>query len=328
MAQEHGDSFYAPVVIPTLNRYVHLKRCVDSLAKCTGADKTILVISLDYPPSENYFEGYNRIKDYLPTIQGFRDVVVLEAEYNLGTVKNCRVLYDYVRGLGFDKYIFSEDDNEFSPNFLEYINKGLSLYERDEKVLMISGYSYPDICKMKNTNNVLAFRKAAAWGCGRWFHKEMTYVTLGPQQYRDAILLSWKKALRLFVLRPISLNSLISMKLRDTTYGDSLMVDCMLLENKYCVFPKISKVRNWGHDGTGEHCDVSDKYISHEIDACDAFEYDELKFYKRIPHERFNENDIINGVYKRIIIPFVVMTRFLFFRLTGKDLYYYWFEKK
>lgn len=42
---------YAPVIIPTLNRYVHLKRCVDSLAKCTHAPDTELIIGLDYPPT-------------------------------------------------------------------------------------------------------------------------------------------------------------------------------------------------------------------------------------------------------------------------------------
>ena len=29
---------YAPVVIPTLCRYEHLKRCIDTLSECTGAD--------------------------------------------------------------------------------------------------------------------------------------------------------------------------------------------------------------------------------------------------------------------------------------------------
>lgn len=43
----------------------------------------------------------------------------------------------------FDRYISTEDDNEFSPNFLVYMNKGLELYKDDPKVLAICGYSYP-----------------------------------------------------------------------------------------------------------------------------------------------------------------------------------------
>lgn len=30
---------YAPVVIPTLNRYDHFKACLESLEKCRGVDK-------------------------------------------------------------------------------------------------------------------------------------------------------------------------------------------------------------------------------------------------------------------------------------------------
>ncbi len=48
---------YAPVLIPTLNRYEHFKRCLESLELCTGADKTDVYVGLDFPPSEKYHKG-------------------------------------------------------------------------------------------------------------------------------------------------------------------------------------------------------------------------------------------------------------------------------
>ena len=48
---------YAPVLITTCNRYEHLKRCVESLSKCTLASETDLIISVDYPPSDKYVDG-------------------------------------------------------------------------------------------------------------------------------------------------------------------------------------------------------------------------------------------------------------------------------
>ena len=39
----------APVIIPTLCRYDHFKRLMESLNKCTWADKTDVYIGLDYP---------------------------------------------------------------------------------------------------------------------------------------------------------------------------------------------------------------------------------------------------------------------------------------
>ena len=56
---------YAPVVIPTLNRKVHLKHCLDSLAANTGAEHTEVYISVDFPPAPKYEEGYRQLKAYL-----------------------------------------------------------------------------------------------------------------------------------------------------------------------------------------------------------------------------------------------------------------------
>ena len=44
------DRNYAPVIIPTLSRFEHFKRCWESLENCTGADKTEVFVALDYPP--------------------------------------------------------------------------------------------------------------------------------------------------------------------------------------------------------------------------------------------------------------------------------------
>ena len=108
---------YAPVVIPTLCRYEHLKRCIDTLSECTGADETELYVGLDFPAKESHWEGYRKICNYLPTITGFKNVVVIRREENMGATRNARDLLDIVHQK-FDRYIFSEDDNEFSPNFL------------------------------------------------------------------------------------------------------------------------------------------------------------------------------------------------------------------
>ena len=56
---------YAPVVIPTLNRYEHFKRCLESLEGCTGAEHTDVYVALDYPPSDKYVEGWKKMDAYL-----------------------------------------------------------------------------------------------------------------------------------------------------------------------------------------------------------------------------------------------------------------------
>lgn len=51
---------YAPVIIPTLNRYDHFIKCLESLEKCSGAEYTEVFVALDFPPSNKYIEGWKK----------------------------------------------------------------------------------------------------------------------------------------------------------------------------------------------------------------------------------------------------------------------------
>ena len=114
---------YAPVLITTLNRHEHLKNCIESLQNNTLANKTDIFISVDYPPSEKYVEGYKRICEYFHStkIDGFNSVHVFFQEKNLGPNDNYYFLENIIK-TEYEFYIFSEDDNIFSKNFLEYMN--------------------------------------------------------------------------------------------------------------------------------------------------------------------------------------------------------------
>lgn len=45
---------YAPILLPTLCRYEPLVRCIDSLRRNAWADRTDLVIALDYPKKAHF----------------------------------------------------------------------------------------------------------------------------------------------------------------------------------------------------------------------------------------------------------------------------------
>lgn len=59
---------YAPVLIPTVSRYEHLRNCLESLAKCTWADKTDVFVAVDYPGREKDWPVYRKIKEYLSSL--------------------------------------------------------------------------------------------------------------------------------------------------------------------------------------------------------------------------------------------------------------------
>ena len=159
---------YAPIIIPTLNRYEHLVRCIESLQKNTLAKETELFISLDYPPSIKYESGYRQIKQYLECsgVKGFKKVYVFYQEKNLGVCGNIYFLRNEIYKK-YDRYIFTEDDNEFAPNFLKYINDGLELFKDDKDIFAICGYRNEKNWECEEAN-VFKACTYHAWGYATW----------------------------------------------------------------------------------------------------------------------------------------------------------------
>lgn len=267
---------YAPVIIPTLCRYDKLKVLVDSLANNKEyAKDTELVIGLDYPPAEKYVEGYNKIKAYLPTITGFGKVKIVEQTENKGTVGNEKTLIDYIYSEGYDSFIFTEDDNEFSPNFLEFMNKGLEKYKDTPNVFSISGYNYP-IDMGDYNKNIYATYRFSAWGCGFWRDKRLNVTKKELLRF----IFKPNHFIKLLVKAPMKLFYLIIMLCRKETYGDGCYEIYSIINNWVSIFPTISKVRNWGHDGSGLHGKIEqseDPCYNQEIDTKTSFEYDDIE---------------------------------------------------
>lgn len=260
---------FAPVIIPTLNRYSHLKRLVESLRRCTYADRTELIIGLDYPPSETYFDGYQKIKEYLPSIRGFKKVTVLTTDVNLGANNNGDRLVDYAKEQGYNAMIFSEDDNEFSPCFLDYMNLMLNHYKDDSRVVTVSGY-IPKEFSNPNTQGVLFSYETNAWGFGVW--SEKTGTEKERRVTAVSVLQSLPRAWKSFRTYPACFRMLISMVSQGKTWGDVIRTQNNIVNGTFQVRPAMSLVRNWGNDGSGENCKVDKSIEQQPISEALTFE--------------------------------------------------------
>ena len=130
-----------PVLIPTLCRYEHLKKCISSLSLNSYAKYVDVYIALDFPVMEAHRSGYNKIIEYLcGDFSEFASFTVIKRSRNYGSLDNTYALIDEILER-YDKFIFSEDDNEFAPNFLEYMIKTMDYFENDPKILAVTGYS-------------------------------------------------------------------------------------------------------------------------------------------------------------------------------------------
>lgn len=253
-----------PVIIPTLNRYEHLKECVESLAACTHADKTELVIGLDYPPAEKYKDGWKKIKDYLPQIKGFSKVTVFEHDKNLGPNDNENFLRNYVFQ-HYEAYIFSEDDNIFSPCFLDYMNKCLEKYKDDQKIICVCGCLEPGIQNIlkpqaDGKNSVLkVIGNQSEYGIGIWRDKEIKLRNKFPADIKKYIFSSRYRILKL-CKSPAKLNHIyfwLEKKPELNYLCDFTRNAWMVLYDQINLLPITTLTINKGFDGSGANCGFS-----------------------------------------------------------------------
>ncbi|MCQ2181805.1 MAG: glycosyltransferase family 2 protein [Bacteroidales bacterium] len=266
---------HAPVLIPTLNRYEHLKRCLESLEKCTGADKTEVFVGLDYPPSEKYVDGWKKISEYLihkEKRNGFKKLIVYRRETNYyfsgkGNLKS--LINDLPKE--YDSYIATEDDNEFSPCFLEYMNQNLEKYKDDDFVFRVCGY-LPFKHHFSDEYSQFKADRHIAWGIGTWKSKNADYSNFLKREnihllYEDKSLV---KKLEKDNLESI-LFSLVKMSKGGPTLGDVIVAAYLVYSNSRCILPTKSMVRNHGWDGSGQHGGYAYGYKEQEI--CTNYDY-------------------------------------------------------
>lgn len=314
---------YFPVLIPTLNRADHLKRCVESLARNTGAENTELYISVDFPPHEKYYDGYHQVKQLLSVIDlsAFKKAHIFFQETNLGPSGNSEFLKLQVEER-YDAYIFSEDDNEFAPNFLEYMNKGLNVFRDDPKVLSVCAAK--DTEWKTNGKNILFTKLFAAYGVGIWFHKREQEVSLGTGIILPDKPYSLRKMYKLYkqnsclfciyILAVLSTDTGLFWKNSETlNWCDSLHSLYMHFTDSVCIAPAIAKARTWGNDGSGVNMPKTDSVTADQtpLDKALNFEFDnidDLEFiednYKLgnayLPHSK-------SGVLKAFICYFILL---------------------
>jgi hypothetical protein len=304
---------YYPIVIPTLCRSIHLKRCITSLSQCTYAEQTELVIGLDYPLNEFHRQGYNEILEYLPKIRGFYKVTIFKRKENCGSAENENLLLEYV-WKHYDACIIVEDDTEYAPCFLDFMNKCLIKYKECPQITSVGGYLQPEFYNLTN-KKLICVRGSNAWGYALWREKCHTILNR-PDYYFSNILSSFKLTFKVLKTYPAMIGMLITMLQIKGDYDDVKYGLINVLEDKFQIRPSISLVRNWGHDGSGEHCTVDMSYASQKISTSSFYDIEDIELSvigeirKRTYWLGFSKNPLV-----RIKQFLAIIVRYLVYRI-------------
>ena len=329
---------YAPVIIPTLNRFDCFKRCLESLELCTGSAFTEVYVGLDFPPSKKYEDGWIKLDAYLREKEknnSFKKLTVFRRIQNCGVANangNSAQLRKFVETIS-DCFIFTEDDNEFSPNFLEFINKGLEKYKDDPNVLAINDYCHYPLYDFKHDDNNFFFHNTdySAWGYGSWVKKRKKMFEDVRENNFFQRNFHWKIAYEIYrnhgSYRCIQYFA-ACFSCGWTRMHDGVVSIYMQVKKMNVVVPTISKVRNigWDKDGQSFEKGMDQRYLKQGvkhtqqiIDSEKTFDYVGnpwtcYDYNNRIPAKRSVNN---RGLFTTIIRIAKIIVKYYIKRILG-----------
>ncbi len=333
---------YAPIIIPTLCRHEHFKRGMESLKKNPWAKYTDVYIGLDYPASEAHWDGYKKICDYLDTgdFSVFKSFNVIRREKNYGAFENAG---DMIREMykNYDRFLFAEDDVVFSPNYLEYMDKCLAEYEDNDDIFAVNGYSHPIPWSACEGANVIFNRTFSAWGTGFWCKKRKACA---DSILNNDLMRNFDKAYKTGMLKRMSRYTRADYTIaclggrKGIFYSgptDNSIGTYLFFNNKYLVTPVLSKVRNYGNDGTGLHYKKTtskrNKKVSYRaydfdkqpIDTDDSFEIHPDSVVCREENIKMSKDFFPAGFIERAVSE----TALILYRILGVKGYKFLAEK-
>jgi hypothetical protein len=242
-------SKYAPITMFVYNRPWHTSQTVEALQRNELASESELFIYSDGPKSEADKKAVKEVREYVKSIEGFEQINVIESENNMGLLKSVVTgVTEIINKYG--RIIVLEDDLLTSAYFLDYMNKALNQYERNEKVMQISGHMFP--VELNTDADAVFLPFTTSWGWATW-QRAWDHFDAEMKGYEK---LKSDKALR----KKFDLDGAYPYftMLENQRRGrvDSWAISWYLsvfMHNGLTLFPHKTLVQNIGFDGSGTH---------------------------------------------------------------------------
>lgn len=243
-----NNGSFAPITLFVYKRLDHTRRTVEALLKNELAEHSDLFVFSDGSKNDDDNASVTELRKYLKDIKGFKSVTVYERETNIGLAAN---IIDGVTRIvnQYGKIIVIEDDIVTGKYFLKYMNDALAIYGNSNRVMEISGMSYP----MDKTDlpETMFLHYGDCWGWATW------------KRAWDKFEKNPKKLMKEFSIKDIYHFNLEN---RDNRWNQ-VIFNRLGIMNTWAVFwdatiykddglmlfPRESLVQNIGLDNTGEH---------------------------------------------------------------------------
>ncbi|MGC8770561.1 MAG: glycosyltransferase family A protein [Brevinematia bacterium] len=252
----------APIVLFVYNRLEHTKQTIEALQNNTLATQSELFIYSDAPKNESVCKGVQKVREYIKTLKGFKEIHIIMRESNYGLTKNIASGVTEIINK-YNKVIVLEDDIVTSKYFLDFMNDALNYYEDKKEVWHISGYNYP--VSIQTEEDTYFSSLMDCWGWATWKDR-WQYFSLSKKILWKILFLPSKQKEKFDLWGTgIPMDQVYLNLLRLNFNWGIYWYSTVFLNNGLCLHPVKSLVNNIGHDGTGTHCGNNYIYIHKEL---------------------------------------------------------------
>lgn len=274
----------APVVIFTFNRLNHTKKTIEALKENILASESEVFIFSDGARTKEEEIKVNEVRQYLKEVDGFKRVIVIEAEKNKGLANSViNGVTEIINQYG--KIIVLEDDLVTSKYFLEYMNEALNLYQFREDIWSISGYTPNIDVRKEYKDEIYLIKRGASWGWATWKNR-WELNDWNVSDYKE--FKGNKKKVKEFNLTGSDMAPMLNDQMEGRINSWAIRwVYNQFKYNMWTVYPILSFVKNIGADLSGTHSNMTNRY---DVNLAEKLVKLELNI---------KPNDEVRSVFKR-----------------------------
>ena len=267
----------APIALFVYNRPWHTSQTVKALQKNDLANESELFIFSDGIKNEMAVKDVKEVRDYIRTIDGFKNIEIIERDKNLGLANS--VIYGVTQIVNkYGKIIVLEDDLITSSYFLRYMNESLAIFQERKDIFSITGYSYPIEFPPEYEYEVFLSYRCMSWSWGTW---DRCWNSVDWD--KDMSFIKSKKKHKEFNRGGNDLSRMLISQYNGEI--DSWAIQWCYnhyIHKAFCLHPKSSLIKNIGFDGSGVHCGIDEQMNTQLDDVKKINIYPDIQLNKEI----------------------------------------------
>lgn len=241
----------APIIVFAYLRLDTFKRVIEALQNNNLAKQSNLYIYCDGVKSEEDKKIQAPLLEFIKSITGFKTITIKISPTNKGLDPSIITgVSEVINKHG--KAIILEDDIVVTTNFLNYMNQSLDFFEKDTRIMSISGFGLKVKKPKSYYDDVYMFGRSTSWGWATWKNR-WNNIDWEIKDWKE--FSKNKKAIKEFKKRGGSdMFNMLRTCLAGGGMWDIRFCYNMFRTDTYSIIPFESLVENIGFNDLATHC--------------------------------------------------------------------------